>query len=90
MTSVDDRFSKWKEIRKRGFYRFILVRGVLGWGLGAALLYSILMWLVSDQDIHRLLLLALVLFPPGGLVWGAIMWWFIERKYRQQALADDF
>lgn len=89
MTSRDDQFAKWEEIRKQSFLRFVLVRGVLIWGLGTAVLYSLLMWLISDIDIGKRLPFALVLFPVGGLFWGAIMWWFIDRKYRQQALAGD-
>lgn len=89
MTSTDGQFSKWEGIRKQGFLRFVLVRGVLGWGLGTAILYSLIMWLVSDIAMSKLLPLALMLFPLLGLLWGAFMWWFIDRKYRQQVLARD-
>jgi hypothetical protein len=89
MTSRNDQFSKWKKIRNQGFFRFVLIHGVLGWGIGTAVLYSLIMWLMSDVDIGRLLPLALVFFPLGGLLWGAIVWWYIDRKYQQQALAGD-
>jgi hypothetical protein len=29
---------------------------------------------------------ALILFPIGGYVWGAIMWWLAEAAYRKTIL----
>ena len=83
MESKIDQFSKWEKIREKGFLRFVLLRGVLGWGLCTAVLYSLIMWLISDVDIRWLLPLALFLFLIAGVLWGGFMWWFIERKNKQ-------
>ena len=89
MGSRANQLAKWQEIRERGFWRFVLLRGVLTWGLGTALLYCLIMWLVSDQDIRLLLPISLVIFPIVGIFWGAFVWWFAERKFKQPAPASD-
>ncbi|MFC4728951.1 hypothetical protein [Coralloluteibacterium thermophilus] len=87
MTGKIDPFSRWREIRRQGAWRFVLLWGALAWGLGTAALYCGFMWLVADVDMRRLLPFAVLLFPVGGLAWGGIMWWIAERRYRQHAAA---
>ncbi len=89
MTSRNDQFTKWQQIHKQGFVRFVLIRGVLGWGIVTAILYSLLMWVFSDSDMSRLLPISLVIFPIGGLLWGAFIWWFSDRKHKQNGSAGD-
>ncbi|AKC87023.1 hypothetical protein WQ53_09990 [Pseudoxanthomonas suwonensis] len=69
--------------------RFVLVRGALGWGLTTALIYSLLMWGIAGADLRVLLPLSLLLFPLGGLLWGAAMWWHLERRYRRHLQAGE-
>jgi len=89
MTSSNDQFTKWQQIRKQGFVRFVIIRGVLGWGIVTAILYSLLMWVFSDTDMSRLLPISLVIFPIGGLLGGAFIWWFSDRKHKQNVSAGD-
>ena len=89
MPAKDDRFAKWEGIRKQGFIRFVLVHGVIGWGIVTGILFACLMWLFADADFGRLLPLAMPLFALGGVLWGAGMWWFVERKYRQHVAAGE-
>ena len=65
----------------RGKWHFILVRGVLGWGVLTAALYSMFMFFtVKDCNAGRVLV-AFILFPVGGIFWGAFMWWFFRRRF---------
>ena len=89
MRSADDQFSKWEKIRKKGFFSFVLFWGVAVWGVGTAIFWSLFMWLASDINLRRLLPMALLLFPIGGLIWGSLMWWFAERKYKQKIPGSD-
>ncbi len=89
MTTKQEQFAKWAITRKKGMLRFVLLYGVLGWGLITAVLYSILMWLFSDIGLHRILPLSLLIFPVGGVLWGCIMWWLSERGYRAHASSHD-
>lgn len=85
MEPGNDQFGKWDQVRSKGMLRFVIVQGSLGWGLGSAVIFCLIMWLTSDMDIARLGPLALVAFPLGGLLWGAAMWWIMERQYARHA-----
>lgn len=87
MSATPDPITRWAQVRRQGMVRFVLVRGVLGWGLTTALIYSLLMWGIAGANPRVLLPLSLLLFPLGGLLWGAAMWWLLERKYRRHLQA---
>ena len=74
-------FARWEQIRERGPLRFILLRGVLGWGVTTAVLWCALMALFTEKDWVQLMTVALVGFPAGGVVWGTVMWFVGERKF---------
>lgn len=65
----------------QGRTRFILTRGVLGWGLTTGVLWSILMtFAMEGWSLWATLPLALIVFPIGGYFWGAFMWRFYSKQ----------
>jgi hypothetical protein len=62
--------------------RFILVRGVLAWGLGTALIVTAIQGFqhhrVETLDVAR----NLATFMAAGVFWGVGMWWYGSRKRR--------
>jgi len=76
---------RWGEIRARGRWRFISRYGVLGWGLGTGVLFSAIFWIFTGRatSYPTILLMSLILFPIGGIAWGALMWSFGERSWRR-------
>jgi hypothetical protein len=70
-------------MRSGGRRRFVLLYGVLGWGVSTAILFSLWQGYADGWDgfVFKLIT-ALVLFPLGGVLWGRFMWWFMERKHR--------
>lgn len=72
----------WAKIRKAGKRQFILLRGVLGWGLFTAVMWSVVVSMVDDVAFSELLPGAIVLFPLAGLVWGVTNWSSSERSYQ--------
>jgi hypothetical protein len=72
----------WVEQRQHGFLRFVLVRGVLLWGITTALLYCGLRSLTEPSfSFTGQLATALITFPVGGVLFGAFLWWLYEREY---------
>ena len=75
--------TKWIDLRKSGRRQFVLRYGVLGWGIPTAIMFS-------GLELHHEgwcsffvnLPIALVLFPLAGILWGRIMWWYMERMHR--------
>lgn len=77
--------NKWEETRNKGKARYILFHGVLGWGVPTAILWSILMEFISPTDAFwQRLLIALILFPIGGIAFGYFTWIASESKYKKE------
>ena len=81
---MKNRFEKWERTRLKGKWKFIFKYGVFFWGLGTAILFSLFFSMVLKiTSFLRILPIALVLFPLGGIVWGATMWYFTEKYYHK-------
>ncbi|MBU2886377.1 hypothetical protein KO507_11435 [Gilvimarinus agarilyticus] len=68
---------------QKGMLKFILVSGVLGWGVSTAILFSIIQHFTGTTQTINTVVLSLVLFPVGGLFWGGAMWWFVKSQYKK-------
>ncbi|MFD1007484.1 MULTISPECIES: hypothetical protein [Oceanisphaera] len=68
---------------QKGMLRFVLVIGVLGWGIPTAILFSIIQHFTGTPQTINIVALSLVLFSVGGLFWGATMWWFVKSQYKK-------
>ncbi|KTF07072.1 conserved hypothetical protein, membrane [marine sediment metagenome] len=76
--------NKWAKIRKKGKQRFVLVNGVLGWGVTTAILWSVLMELIEpSQNIWVRPIIALIIFPIAGIAFGHLMWNKSEKAYEK-------
>jgi ABC-type multidrug transport system permease subunit len=80
---------KWEKVRARGKKRFVFFNGIIGWGLPTAFLYTSAMTYMDqgalefNDAFYRLLLIAIVLFPIGGVVFGLWVWNWSERAYHK-------
>jgi len=80
---------KWAKLSKLGRRGFILRYGVLGWGVPTAILFSLVQAYSDGWDTFLLRLVpALVLFPLGGILWGAMMWRFLERRNARAMVSE--
>lgn len=67
----------------KGKWHFIVWRGVIGWGLGTAVLFNLFMvWMTRDWSAGGCAL-AFVLFPIGGVFWGATMWCWLKMRFAE-------
>lgn len=82
MQMTEKQRERWTRIRSGGRKNFIWKYGVLGWGVAVAVVWAIVMaaWNGWTQ-LPILLPLALVTFPFGGYVLGAMMWRQSETAY---------
>jgi hypothetical protein len=70
---------RWEKQRAGGRGRFILLTGLLGYGLP---MFIVMTFFVNRRVLNaRSILVGAVLWPVGGLVFGALMWWASERRY---------
>ncbi len=74
-------FSKWEKLRAKGMWHFIVLYGVLLWGIGTAVLFSLIFTLASGRPFkpglraqrrlvssrgHRLGIFHVEVFLPGA------------------------
>ena len=76
---------KWVKKREKGNQHFVLVNGVLGWGVITAILWSVLMELIEpSQNIWVRPIIALIIFPIAGIAFGHLMWNKSEKAYEKE------
>lgn len=73
---------KWEKFRKNGRKNYVIKIGVLSWGVSTAILWSVIMHIMHPQELWYVRpLIALVLFPIGGIFFGLWTWKINEKKY---------
>jgi hypothetical protein len=78
----------WEGVRAFGRWRFIWMRGALGWGAPWGI--GMLAWRWWDTGVSPTLsgvLFMAVLATTGGLAFGAFLWWQSERRYQRWLLS---
>jgi uncharacterized membrane protein YvlD (DUF360 family) len=74
---------RWKKTRQKGREKYILVNGVLAWGIPTALVWSVTMAILQpSENIWVRPLIALVIFPLGGIGFGYFTWNASEKQYK--------
>ena len=82
LTTMRERYrAKWERVRARGKRRFVLTRGVLGWGVSTGILVSALEG-VQTPSFWLHLIASLLVFPAGGYFWGTWVWDILEPQYQ--------
>ncbi|WP_409425713.1 MULTISPECIES: hypothetical protein [unclassified Pseudoalteromonas] len=61
-------------------FRFILLKGVLGWGVPTAILFQLIMHLTGEQDFFNGIISSLIIFPLVGILFGYLMWHSEHKK----------
>ncbi|HEX4415546.1 MAG TPA: hypothetical protein VH107_18080 [Lacipirellulaceae bacterium] len=72
---------KWPKLKKLGRKQFILRYGVLGWGVPVAIGFALsTSYGQGWSELLITLIIALILFPLGGILFGRFLWFWLERK----------
>jgi len=74
------RLARWERIKQGGIWRFVLLRGILGWGLPMGII-GIIFERVSRKEEAFAWYLILGLWVLGGFVWGLAMWFVTMWSY---------
>ena len=73
---------RWAITRERGMRHFIIFYGVLGWGLTTAVLWLVFMKFFGHGFNFVIgAMIAIVVFPLGGIAWGWFVWRSSEKVY---------
>ncbi len=76
-----ERVAKRAGVLGMGRKKFVLLFGVLGWGVPTGILFGVLRAYQDGwEQLPVLLAISLAVFPAAGILWGRGMWWWMERK----------
>ena len=82
LSSREKRMQRWARTRAKGRKRFIVIYGVLGWGISTAISMSVFMWLITPTfNPYITIPLSVVIFSLGGILWGRNMWRESEKVF---------
>jgi hypothetical protein len=93
MTTITKKLEKWEKLRAKGKWNYILLYGVLGWGVSTGILFSLIFPLGmaatgSSAPFLPVFALSIVLFPLGGVAWGYSMWISQEKVYWEMKASE--
>ncbi|MBE1162522.1 hypothetical protein [Dyella acidiphila] len=73
-------FARWGNVRKKGLFRYVLMAGVLAWGMP---MFCVMTYLVPHPKLS--VLQNAMLWSTAGAGYGLLMWFLQERRYRKGA-----
>jgi membrane associated rhomboid family serine protease len=76
----------WESTRKKGFLNFLLVRGLLLFGLSFTV-FQFLIKLLSGNEIN--ILATFISGLMGGLIYGISMWYFAEKRFKRENTTNE-
>jgi len=79
---------KWEMTRQKGKTQFILLNGVVAWGIPMFVIMTFVVNRERAQTAGLLILLA-VIWALGGACFGLAMWTIYERKYHRYMAAKN-
>ena len=74
-------YDRWRKYHDGGKMRYVILFGVLGWGLITAFLFSVYPLLFGNPFDWSRALSSFVAFPIGGIFWGLYTWHSMEKRY---------
>lgn len=82
---ICDEIRKVGENKRKGKQRFVLVYGVLGWGVSTGLLWSLLMAFIEpSENVWGKLAIAMIIFPIAGIAFGHLTWNKSEKAFAKE------
>ena len=74
-------YRRWQKAREGGKMRYVILNGVLGWGLLTASMFTMVPVLMGEPFDSLRAALSFVLFPIGGILFGTYMWSHMEKRF---------
>ena len=72
------RLERLRRLRDGGHLRYVLLHGVIGWGMCTAVSVWLVMASWEKEPFLDVLAVLLVTFAVGGVLFGEWMWWHIR------------
>ena len=81
---------RWEETRKKGKLNYVLINGLLAWGLPMFVVMTFFVMRKRGEPLRAdLVAISAVLWTLGGLVFGLTIWTVSEKKYQKYLRESD-
>jgi hypothetical protein len=80
----DDQFKAWEVTRAKGKLNFFLISGVLSYGLPMFIMMAFMNKPFTDGLTSPAAIIHCIVWPIAGLLFGVIMWYVTEHKYKKE------
>lgn len=76
--------ARWEEQRAKGKPRFVVVTGILSYGLPMFVITTFAVPFLRSTPLPSLfaILFSAFMWTLGGVIFGFMLWWVNERNYR--------
>jgi hypothetical protein len=78
----EKQLKRWEQFQKKGFWRYLIVYGVLMWGGVAGVFYSAFI-LITNGKLETRDLITVAMFSVGGILYGSLSWDYFQRAYQK-------
>jgi len=85
----ENQFVKWEAARAKGKLHFILVRGVLSWGLPMFIFMAFINKPFADGFTSEAAIVHYIVWPIAGVLFGVFTWHLSERLYKKELTSRD-
>ena len=75
---------QWERLRRKGKMKYILIHGLLLWGAPMAVIMNLYFHYKTETPWLPAAYYITPVFLVGGLIFGLIMWNFLEKRYQAQ------
>jgi len=83
-TLTPRQIARIEAILKKGKARYVILNGIIGWGLFSAILFIIWTHFTKSQMTPSDIIIPFVVFPAGGICWGLSMWHYFKRRIESE------
>ncbi len=77
------KIARLQKLIAKGKWHFVIVYGVLGWGISTALLVTLIQTSISSSSFIEQISTALVIYPVSGLAFGFVLWMMVNNQYNK-------
>ena len=83
-----EEMKSWREARKKGFGKFVLVNGLIAWGLPMFIGMAFINNPYSEGFASRAAIVHYITWPLAGILYGVAVWFISEHRYNK-AVANE-
>lgn len=84
MLMKEKEFETWQTTRQQGKFKFILIRGLLSWGIPMFVIMTFIFNRSEREFTTLYLVVNAAIWGVAGIAFGALMWHITENRFNRE------